>query len=88
MRSSRREQWRVARLFRAEQELTGPQGRPGSESVCPQRALTTRAPHACYSKAGATRGTSQGYTSQMQELNSPCKTADGRGGWKGTSPQL
>lgn len=54
-----------------EQELTGPQGRP-DQSRGPQRALTTGAPHACYSKAGATRGL-PGLHFTNAGLNSPCK---------------
>lgn len=42
--------------FWAEQKLTGPLGWP-DQILGPQRALTTRAPHACYGKAGATGGT-------------------------------
>lgn len=54
-----------------EQELTGPQGRP-DQSRGPQRALTTGAPHACYSKAEATRGL-PGLHFTNVGLNSPCK---------------
>lgn len=71
-RRRRRRAVESGEAFWAEQELTGPQGRP-DQSRGPQRALTTGTPHACYSKAGATRGL-PGLHFTNVELNSPCKT--------------
>lgn len=70
-RRRRRREAESGEPFWAERELTGPKGW-SDQSQGPLRALTTWAPHACYSKAGATRGL-PGLHFTNVELNSPWK---------------
>lgn len=68
-RRRRRREAQSGEPFWAEQELTGPKGW-SDQSQGPLRALTTGTPHACYSKAGATKGL-PGLHFTNVELNSP-----------------